>query len=616
METAATDKSSNRQHLKLDADFDVEALRQRYQDERTKRLRKDGVRQYFDMSGEFGYFEDDPYVEPGFTRDPVSEEVDVAIIGGGFGGLVAAARLIQAGFHRIKVIEKAGDFGGVWYWNRYPGAMCDTDSNIYLPLLEETGYVAPRARVSGSEIMAHAQRIGETFDLYRRALFQTGVSSQTWLPDEDRWDVRTDRGDSIRARFVVTSSGPMQRPKLPGISGIKDFKGHNFHTSRWDYAYTGGDAESPLTKLADKRVAVVGTGCTSIQCIPPLADSAQHLYVVQRTPITISSLADISVDPSWVRSLAPGWQRRRNENFTGAVSGGLQIANDSDGVDDGWTRTIALLNAIPPGMSPMDFEPADLELAMELADFRVMNGIRDRIDEVVKDKATAEALKPWYRFMCKRPGFVEGYLDIFNRPNVTLLDTHGFGIERITENAVVVSGQEYKVDCIVFATGFEVGTNFTRRIGYDIRGQDGVNLSEHWADGPRTMHGLYSHNFPNLFYTGPVQGGISTNIPHLLDEQAHHIAELLKTLRSRGARRFEVSAAAEDAWIQEVRKRSEPVAQFAGQCTPGYFNTEGEFNKHGLVENVFQGGPLEFFNMIRDWRNDGKLEGLEIAYRD
>ena len=209
----------------------------------------------------------------------------MAIIGGGFGGLLMGGRLREAGFDDIRVIEKAGDFGGTWYWNRYPGAMCDVESYCYLPLLEELNYIPKHKYSYAPEIFEHSKAIARHYDLYKNACLQTGVSALRWDDTSGRWIIHTDRGDAIRAQFVAMANGPLNRPKLPGIPGITSFTGHTFHTSRWDYDYTGGDSDGNLTGLRDKRVAIIGTGATAVQCIPHLGEWAKHLYVFQRTPL-------------------------------------------------------------------------------------------------------------------------------------------------------------------------------------------------------------------------------------------------------------------------------------------------------------------------------------------
>jgi cyclohexanone monooxygenase len=319
---------------KNDAGFSPEALREKYRIEREKRLRPDASAQYVDLSGVHADFDRDPYVEPGFTRPAVAETVEVVIVGGGFGGMLAATRLRQAGVDSIRIVEKGGDFGGTWYWNRYPGAACDVESYIYMPLLEETGYIPSEKYAKASEIFAHCQRIGHKFDLYRAALFQTSVAGMDWDDDARRWIVATDRGDRLAARFVIIAGGVLHKAKLPGIPGIESFQGHSFHTSRWDYAYTGGGPAGGLDRLADKRVGIIGTGATAVQAIPHLGASARQLYVFQRTPSSIGERNNQPTDEAWARSLQPGWQRDRITNFSAIVSGRPQ---DVDLVRDGWT---------------------------------------------------------------------------------------------------------------------------------------------------------------------------------------------------------------------------------------------------------------------------------------
>jgi cation diffusion facilitator CzcD-associated flavoprotein CzcO len=590
-------------------DFDPDALRAKYRAERDRRLRPDANDQYVEVSGDFSHYVDDPHVKPGFARERLTDEVDVLVIGGGFGGLLAAARLREAGVGRIRIVEKGGDFGGTWYWNRYPGAQCDIESYIYLPLLEETGYV-PREKYSyAAEIREHSRRIGEHFDLYRDACFQTEIRALTWLEDEARWLITTSRDDAMQARFVVMSNGPLNRPKLPGVPGISSFKGHSFHTSRWDYGYTGGDNNGNLTGLVDKRVGIIGTGATAIQSVPHLGRWAKQLFVFQRTPSSVDLRGNRSTDSEWAASLEPGWQKRRMENFNVLVSGGHQ---DEDLVSDGWTDIIRNLISIAAVRGDKPMTPDEAMEAMEIADFRKMNQVRARVDQTVQDPATAEALKPWYRQFCKRPTFNDDYLPTFNRPNVTLVDTEGQGVDRITETGVVVKGVEYELDCLIFATGFEVGTAYARRAGYDIHGRGGKPLSEHWAQGLRTLHGFMSAGFPNCFHMGVNHSTLTPNFPHLLEEQAAHIAHVIGETELRQARVVEPTPEAEAAWVQTVRDTARLNLEFRQACTPGYYNGEGRAGANdGLFAALYGPGPVKFFDLIRQWRDWG-MEGLEI----
>ncbi|MBV8770697.1 MAG: NAD(P)/FAD-dependent oxidoreductase [Deltaproteobacteria bacterium] len=415
--------------------IDVDALRKKYADEREKRLRADGNHQYQEITGKFAHFNVDPYVEPGFTRPPLREEFDVLIVGGGFGGLLAAAHLQKAGTTNLRIVEKAGDFGGTWYWNRYPGAQCDIESYMYLPLLEETGYI-PKERYSfAPEIQEHAKRIGKHFNLYGRACFQTQIRDARWDEHTSRWTVTTDRNDLFKARFIVMSSGPLNRPKLPSIPGIENFEGHAFHTSRWDYNYTGGDTTGGLTKLHDKRIGIIGTGATAIQCIPHLGEHAKQLYVFQRTPSSVDIRGNAPTDPDWVKKLKPGWQQRRNYNFTSILTGAFV---EEDLVGDSWTSLFKLLGNLIEGKDRSSLADHEMALLGELVDFQKMNEVRERVSKTVKDPATAEALKPWYGQWCKRPTFNDEYLPTFNQPNVKLVDTRGKGVDRVTAHGVVV----------------------------------------------------------------------------------------------------------------------------------------------------------------------------------
>jgi cation diffusion facilitator CzcD-associated flavoprotein CzcO len=589
--------------------FDPGALREKYREERDKRIRPDGIAQYVEPKGRLAHFAGDPYAAPGFTRAPLADEVDVALIGGGFGGLLAGARLRQLGVRSVRIVEKGGDVGGTWYWNRYPGVACDIESYVYLPLLEELGYVPKEKYSRGEEILEHCRAIAREYDLYRDACLQTEVTEIRWDDRAARWIVATNRGDAMRARFVALSNGFLQKPKLPGIPGLEEFEGHAFHTSRWDYAYTGGDANGNLTKLADKRVGIIGTGATAVQCIPHLGASARHLTVFQRTPSSIGVRANRPTDPAWAKGLAPGWHRRRIENFQILTAGGYQ---EEDLVADGWTDIVRKLLALMLAKPDPDLSPEAIARTLELADFEQMEEIRGRVDAVVRDPATAEALKPWYRQFCKRPCFHDAYLDTFNRPNVTLVDTHGRGVERITKKGVVVDGREVELDCLIFATGFEVGTDYSRRSGYDIVGKGGLTLTEKWKDGVRTLHGIHIHGFPNCFMMSIAQSGFTVNFPYIIDLQAKHIAHIVAAALERGVASLEASAEAEAAWVAAVIEKAGSTLEFSQSCTPGYYNAEGQPAETSRQNGFYMGGPTEFAQILEGWRAAGRLDGLEL----
>jgi cation diffusion facilitator CzcD-associated flavoprotein CzcO len=592
-----------------DLGFDPEALREKYRIERDKRLRADGNQQYIEVAGTFSHYVDDPYIERKIERAPLTDLTDVIIIGGGFGGLIAGARLRQAGVESLRIVERGGDFGGTWYWNRYPGAACDTEAYIYLPLCEELGYVPKAKYAHAPEILEHSRNIARRFDLYRNACLQTEVSGIDWNEAGQYWVVRTNFGDAMRARFVILCNGPLNRPKLPGIPGITEYRGHTFHTSRWDYAYTGGGPEGNLDKLGDKRVGIIGTGATAVQCVPHLGAAAKELYVFQRTPSSVDVRDNRPTDPDWAERLEPGWQRERMENFNTLTSGGVI---EEDLVKDGWTEIIRNLISMA-NYRGKGIDRAEVPKLMELADFQKMEQIRARVDSMVADPQIAEALKPWYRQFCKRPCFHDDYLPTFNRPNVHLIDTDGKGVERITEKGIIANGVEYAVDCIVFASGFEVGTDYTRRAGYDVVGRNGQKLSAKWRDGIRTLHGVHVHGFPNLFVMSNAQAAFTTNFPHAMDEAAQHMVYLIDRCRAEGIQTVEATEAAEDAWVEEIISLSRYNEDFLASCTPGYYNNEGQPSRRSMQNGSYGKGPNAYFARMQAWRDEGSMAGLDVT---
>lgn len=584
---------------------EVRALREKYRAERERRVRPDGARQYQGARGSFGYYAKDPYTRPK-ARDAVHGRVDVLVIGAGIGGLQAAAFLRDSGVESLRIMDEAGDVGGTWYWNRYPGVRCDVESYVYMPLLEETGAMPTERYARGDEIRRHAVRIAEHYDLYRDALFQTRATSLEWEETENEWAVETDRGDRFRARYVVTSSGTLTQPKLPALPGMETFRGHTFHTSRWDYSYTGGTADGGLTGLADKRVGIIGTGATGLQVIPELAESCGELVVFQRTPSTVDVRDNRPTDWEWAASLKPGWQKERMDNFL-AVLAGEPV--DESLVTDGWTRTTTLQRQFLTGVAS-EADP----IQDEIDDATTMERIRARVDEIVEDPATASALKPWYRYMCKRPGFSDTYLQAFNDPRVTLVDTADtHGVTAVDEDGVFVGDRHFDLDCLIFATGFEAGVSGVVSGTLPVIGRNGQSLLESWGRGPRTLHGFLSHGFPNLFQLGALQNANSINFSHILREQALHIAAVISRAEESGAVRVEATADAEAAWIEHVVSTGRDTSEFQAECTPGYYNGEGS---HAITGVTFSPGPVAFHRILEEWRRGDMADVLVLAEDD
>ena len=599
--------------------FDPEQLAERYRIERSKRLRDDAESQFIEVTNDSAfaneYMAHDPY-NGIIEREPIKDLREVIVIGGGWVGMMTATRLIQSGVTDVRIVESGTDFGGTWYWNRYPGAQCDIESYSYLPLLEETGYI-PKLRYSyAPEIFEHAQRIGKHFDLYKDAVFQTSVTELRWDADEAVWIVATNRGDEMRARYVCLGTGSANRPRLPGIPGVETFKGHSFHTCRWDYDYTGGGPEGNLDKLANKRVAIIGTGATAIQCVPPLGASAQRLYVFQRTPSSVDNRNNSETDPAWAASLEPGWQAARQQQFAESMMGGVVYPEFED---EGWTRLARNAKAMMEQAG--DLAPEQLGELAQLADFKTMEEIRSRVDQIVQDPKVADKLKAFYNQFCKRPTFHDDYLATFNRSNVELVDvSETKGVERITERGVVVNGKEYEVDCIIYASGFEITSSYQRRIGFPIFGVNGESIYDHWDDGMRAMHGLMAHGFPNMFLCGGLfVFQLGPNYCYGVDVQVKHVAYTLSELTKRKVQVAQPSTEAVQRWMDDQLSAESSQAQLVlggspATCTPGYYNQEGTQERYRDVRLESYGkGLVAYGRVLDDWRVAGELDGLELT---
>jgi len=621
--TAITDELDLQKLLRLD--FDPRALAEKYRIERDKRLRPEGNRQYIKIEGEFSEYLEDHFVRERVEREPLDVDLNVLVIGGGFAGLQAAAQLRMLNVDDVRIVERAPDFGGNWYWNRYPGAACDSESYGYFALLEETGYMPSSRFPDAAEIQEHATRIGRHFDLYKDALFQTNVTSLVWDQDADRWLAGTDRGDRLRPRFVILAGGETMNIKLPGIPGIRSFKGHSFHTARWDYNYTGGSVKGKLDKLKDKRVAIIGTGCSGIQVVPHLGESAQQLLVIQRTPALVDPRNNAPTDQSWVNGLEPGWQELRVQHLFADMEGrAAEPANDK-GFCDQHRELRRLAAEVTKAADEAGVELTTRDV-LELSDMQYMERVRDRIGSVVMDPATAESLKPYYATWCKRPAWNDAYLETFNRPNVTLVDAPD-GVERITETGLVVNGIEYEVDLIVYGSGLEVGHSSVFKIArFPIVGRGGVTLDEHWADSFHNMHGVLVHNLPNYFQMTVIGAGLGINYIYPNGKQAEHIAWIIRHCIDEQIASVEPTRDAEDEWRRALddshSPESNPVWAEYGNvraaCTPGYMNNEGDAQDNkGIFANIYGFGALGYIKLLEDWREgDVEMPGLIITRKE
>ena len=578
-------------------------IRERYRIEREKRLRSDGTGQFKTIAGEWADFGRDPFSDPNFTRDAVKEETEVVIVGAGFGGMLAAHHLRKAGITNFRMIDLAGDFGGTWYWNRYPNCACDVESYVYLPLLEETGYMPTEKYVKAYEIFAYCQLLGRTLDLYSKALFQTEVEDMRWDDESQRWRTTTSRGDDLSSKFVIIAGGVLHRPKLPDVDGIRGFKGKMFHTSRWDYGYTGGSPTEKMVNLADKRVGIIGTGATAVQAVPKLAEAAKELYVFQRTPALVGKRNNKPTDPEWFKTLKPGWQAERIVNFTQAITGSQP---EVDMVADEWTKLFWTDTRKFP-------ESEEEAAALEQLDFDNVQMIRDHIANIVTDPEIAKKLMPWYSQACKRPCFHDEYLPAFNRSNVHLVDTDGHGINEIGENGPIFDGVEYPVDLLIFASGYEVTSDYHHRLGFDPKGRGGVPLSQAWGTGPSTLQGVLTRGFPNMLMISTVQGAQATNFLHSISTVAEHVGWLVAKAKADGITTMEPIEAAQEEWFNLLLGQVFGIARYNAVCTPGYLNREGEAGDMTTARSMaWMTSVMGFIDHVAAWRARGDLAGLEV----
>ncbi len=549
-------------------------IKQKFAEERDLRLkyRPEGTAQFTsDFTGELKKYSVDVYADAYVERPAITDSVEVLFIGGGFSALLTSARLRERGVESIRIVERGADVGGTWYWNRYPGIACDVVAYDYLPLLDELDYVPRNHYAKGEEIFAHCKAIATKYNLYDLAVFQTTVISTVWLEAEQIWQITTDRGDCMKARFVICANGTLSKPKLAKIDGIETFQGHSFHTSQWDYAYTGDD----LSRLSDKTVGIIGTGATAVQAVPGLAEAAKELYVFQRTPSSIDIREDWPTDPNWARSLKPGWQAKRRER---AILG-PELTEEQ----------LAKRAAMSREEKIRRQENGNIDYMMR---------IHKRIDSIVKNQETADALKPWYMFMCKRPCFHNDYLPSFNRSNVHLVDTHGQGIREINAKGPIFNGEQFELDLLIYATGYEVQkTGIYNR----IEGINGLELNDKYSTGMRTLLGIHSVGFPNLFIMGGQQASFQFNLTYMLQTQGDHIAECIAYARKNAHHTIEPTAESEEWWVQQVIANRGKTSR-SEDCTPGYYNSEGE-NKRRQDGN-YNGGFDKYFHHMASIRRE------------
>ncbi|KAJ5984799.1 hypothetical protein N7522_011995 [Penicillium canescens] len=547
------------------SELKMQEVHQRYDSERERRLRPDGFTQYVNFVDEPA-----PDLQPA-EKIAIDNNLDqqkdsrVLIVGAGFGGTTI----------------RTGGFGGTWRWNKYPGLTCDVESYTYMPLLDETNYTPSHKYVSGTELKEHAERIANQWKLKNRAFFGTKVDGMDWNDEDAQWKVHITTKNHLptilKSDIVIMANGLLDFPKIPKLYGLDTYKGHVFHTSRWDYTCTRGSPDNPtMDKLHDKTVGFVGTGATAVQVIPHLAQWAKKVTIFQRTPSSVDGRENSVTDLTWwktmVQEKGSGWQRGRMENFNSFISNDPQVP-DVNLVDDAWTRlhTFSALIGSRSSLQPQYLTQ------MEKLDLHHQERIHHRIEATVTDPATAELLKPWYPRWCKRPCFSDNFLATFNRPNVSLIDTKGKGVQTLSDR------------------GYRVGSNGNVVEHVPIVGRGNQTLQQKWRqDGMASLHGIMTSGFPNLFF--PDRGNSGTT-------------------------RFNVepSYTEEEEWTTQVLMRARALAG-VGHCTPGYYNREGlqldESEGFKAARSCIWGqGIKSYVETIEEWRQNSRLAGLDIQYR-
>ena len=545
---------------------------------RTFKEARRGAADYMAMEGEFSTYLEDVYSADPVPRDALTDECEIMVVGAGFAGLLLWHKLSQAGFTDVRFCEKGGDVGGTWYWNRYPGIACDVESYSYFPLLEEMGYFPSMKFASGFEIFEYCQKMAEKFGFYDHCLFHTTVEKTEWDEDAGRWIVYTNRGDAMRARYLIHANGILTTPKLARIEGMETFQGESFHTSRWRYDIA----------LDGKRVGIIGTGATAVQVIPELAQVAAELYVFQRTPSTIDvrdqrETKQEEID-EW--SHEPGWARARRKRFARISEGRTAIQAN----DDYLAGRVADFRKRKQHTTELTREE---RVQKQLnTNFRIMEQIRARVDTIVEDPKTAAALKPYYPYGCKRPAFHDEYLPSFNKPHVHLVDTAPAGVSRINENGVVHDGVEYPLDVLIYATGFQW---MASGLFNTTLGRDGRTIKETWdAEGTKTFLGIHARGFPNLFIvTGPQGGGGSFNFTDAIDAHGDYVVWMLSTMRDQGQAIVDIHSQPQEDYAQHCRQ-ADIVSAPLRDCL-SYYNGHGNAEPGSLA--YYGGGRWHKFRL-------------------
>ncbi|MGG2201083.1 flavin-containing monooxygenase [Paenibacillus validus] len=472
---------------------------------------------------------------------------DAVVVGAGFSGLYMVYRLREAGFS-TRAYEAGDGVGGVWYWNRYPGARCDIESIYYNytfsdELLQEWTWSSRYAEQP--EILSYLNYVADKFDLRRDIQFKTRITAAHYNETTNRWQINMDDGTSVSAKYFITGIGCLSAASIPAFKGLDSFEGDWYHAGHWPH---------DKVDFQGKRVGVIGTGCTGVQVIPAIAQEADRLMVFQRTPQYSTPAQNHPLDPEFIRQTKDNYsaiKRQIRESFMGTP----YMPRDRSVLDDTpEERQRVFEEAWEQGGQALPFTYKDLVFD-EAANETIADFVRSKIREIVVDPEVAEKLMPKYYFATKRPVIDTNYFETYNRENVTLVDVRQAAIQEITPKGLQTSDMEYELDILVFATGYDAMTGPLFKI--DIRGRDGAALKEKWAEGAqtRTYLGIATAGFPNFFMiTGPESPSVVTNMLVSIEQHVEWIADCIQYMREHGVETIEAKAEAEEGWSKHCRE--------------------------------------------------------------
>ncbi|MCM3766222.1 NAD(P)/FAD-dependent oxidoreductase [Neobacillus niacini] len=473
---------------------------------------------------------------------------DAVVVGAGFAGMYMLHRLREAGFS-TRVFESGAGVGGVWYWNRYPGARCDVESIYYNYMFSEElykGWTWTHKYPDQTEILNYLNYVADTLDLRRDIQFETKITSAHYDEANKQWNIKTDKGNSLTAKYFITGVGCISASHIPKFTGLDSFKGEWYHTAHWPHKDVN---------FKNKKVGIIGTGSSGIQAIPVIAKKAAHLTVFQRTPQYSLPARNQPLDPEYVQNIKERFQEIRKDaraSRNGYSLNATTLSTQEVTHEEREKKYEELWQMGGVGVVQLAFNNI---LTNEAANETCANFVKKKIQEIVKDPVIAEKLSPTYPIAAKRIVLDTDYYETYNRDNVTLVDVKKAPIIEVTPKGLRTTDEEYDLDILIFATGFDGMTGPLLRM--DIRGKDGVSLKEKWENGSqtRTYLGIANAGFPNFFMiTGPESPSVLGNVPVAIEQHVDWIANCLEYLKANRIETIEASKEAEEKWSRHCQE--------------------------------------------------------------